>query len=119
MQIRYNTPNSRWRRVMRPSDMARFGVEVDHDLVWEKANRWTLDLDDAACDALVSQLPEEFTILETPTITVLISEEAGNSSSDEQDDDSGADDPQGSPDESLIDADVMVDESPKAKRPRR
>jgi hypothetical protein len=117
-QVRYLSPKPNYRRIFRAEDLAGLGVDHPDTIVFEKSNNWTLEMNDGACDALVSKLPEEFVVLGSPTIEHVVTEETGSFSDDQVIDESGADDPQESPDDSLSDAEVMTAKSPRAKRPR-
>lgn len=118
-QIRYLAPRPSYRRLLSAEDLARLGVDHPDNIVFEQSNDWTLEMNDGACDTLVSKLPTEFVVLEAPTEELPVAEDlAGNHPLDDQVDDSSADDPQESPDASLSEADAITKESPRAQRPR-
>lgn len=117
-QVRYLAPKPNYSRILRSEDLVRLGVDHPDNIVFEKSNDWTIEMNDGACDALVSKLPEEFVILGSPTVENEVAEETGTSEGDDTIDESGADDPQESPDDSLSEAEAKANESPRAKRPK-
>lgn len=117
-QVRYLSPKPSYRRILRTEDLTRLGIDHPDTIVFEKSNNWTIEMNDGACDALVSKLPHEFVVLGSPTNEYVVTEETGSFSDDQVLDESGADDPQESPDDSLSDAEVTTAKSPRAKRPR-
>ena len=63
MKIKYTLrPMPGYIRVFRVSDMAQLGVEVDDEVRFEQSNNWTLDLPQDAAEALVTALPNEFSL---------------------------------------------------------
>lgn len=63
-QVRYKRGRPTFRRILRPMDLVRHGIEVDGDLVWDKTNGFTVEMSDEQSDSLVAAFPNEFEIVD-------------------------------------------------------
>lgn len=119
-QVRYLTKSSNHRRLLSLADLTRLKVDHPADIAFEESNNWTVEMSDGACDTLVRLLPGEFILLESPTAENLVNDEGtGTPDIADQVDASGEGASGESPDDSLIEASMDDDESPRQSRRRR
>ena len=118
MRIQWQAPRPTYRRVLRVKDLAQLGIESEVDFVFEKANRFTLEASDRACETLVSKLPGEFVLLE-PLVPAFEPKAEMGTPIDDSNDSSSADDPQELPDAPQDREDDAPVVTPKVKRPKQ
>jgi len=121
MKVQYLAKRDTHRRILDQQAVNNLGLGLTlaEPLVFEKANGFTLEMDDGACDTLVKMLPDEFTVLETPAPEQEVTEEAGNPLPEAFLTLASEAEPEGSPDESPAPAVKSVTRSSQRAKPKQ
>ena len=63
-RVRYINGRKDFRRILRPMDLQRMGIDHNHELCWETSNRFEIVLSNKVSDSLAARLPGEFILFE-------------------------------------------------------
>ena len=65
VHLLHTTGRPGYRRILRVQDVIqKFDIDPGKELVWERANRHTVEMSDELSDSLVAAFPSEFEIVE-------------------------------------------------------